>query len=118
MTLVPGVRQTSLVTSLRILTRRERQVANAVFLGHSAKLIARQLGITEQGVRNYLRSIYDKTGMYSKLELFAFLRRHPAYLDAARGKEMGRPSQQAAQPCSSSTRFSTKDTTVPQKAIA
>lgn len=118
MTLVPGVRQTNLVTPLRILTRRERQVANAVFLGHSTKLIARQLGIAEQGVKNYLSSIYDKTGMYSKSELIAFLRQHPAWLDVARGEEMGRPSQQATQPCSSSTLFSTKDTTVPQKAIA
>ena len=43
--------------------------------------LARQMGKTEQVVKNYLRQIFDKTGMGDRMELYAFLQNHPVILE-------------------------------------
>lgn len=63
------------------LTRRERQVANAVFCGHDYAFIGHQLGISRWTVMRHLLNIYDKTGVGTRCELWSFLLARPAFLD-------------------------------------
>lgn len=69
---------------LKRLTPKELQMVALVTDGGKNKEIAAQLGTTEQVVKNYLRSIYDKTGVSDRLELTLFTMHHPALAEAAR----------------------------------
>jgi len=51
------------------ITPREQQVIALVAEGCSNREIAKIIGTTQNVVENYLRSIYDKTGMWGRLEL-------------------------------------------------
>jgi DNA-binding NarL/FixJ family response regulator len=54
------------------LTPKEMQVVALLVQACKNKEIALRLGTTEQVVKNYLRSIYDKTGVSDRLELALF----------------------------------------------
>jgi len=54
---------------LTALSRREREVAEAVAGGASNKDVARQLGITERTVKAHLSTIFDKLGVKDRLQL-------------------------------------------------
>lgn len=54
---------------LAALSRREREVADAVAAGGSNKDVARQLGITERTVKAHLSTIFDKLGVKDRLQL-------------------------------------------------
>ena len=54
---------------LAALSRREREVAEAVAAGASNKDVARQLGITERTVKAHLSTIFDKLGVKDRLQL-------------------------------------------------
>jgi DNA-binding NarL/FixJ family response regulator len=54
------------------LTPKEMQVVAVLMQGCKNKEIALRLGTTEQVIKNYLRSIYDKTGVSDRLELALF----------------------------------------------
>jgi two-component system, NarL family, nitrate/nitrite response regulator NarL len=58
------------------LTLREMEVLNAVVSGYSNKEIAGQLSISEQTVKHHLTSIFDKLGVYNRLELTLFVFHH------------------------------------------
>ena len=51
------------------LTAREKDVLTLVVSGYTNKDIARKLSITEDTVKHHLTSIFDKTGVSSRLEL-------------------------------------------------
>lgn len=51
------------------LTARQWQVVELVTEGMKNAEIARALGTTEHVVKNYLRVIFDRTGMWTRLEL-------------------------------------------------
>ena len=51
------------------LTSKEIQVATLVWQGLTNREIARIIGTTEQVVKNYLRNIYDKLGVWNRVEL-------------------------------------------------
>jgi DNA-binding CsgD family transcriptional regulator len=51
------------------LTRREKTIINCLMQGWHNREISHQLSITEQTVKNHLRSIYDKVGASDRLEL-------------------------------------------------
>jgi DNA-binding NarL/FixJ family response regulator len=51
------------------LTNREVQVAQLVWEGLTNRDIAERMGTTEQVVKNYLRSTFDKLGVWTRLEL-------------------------------------------------
>lgn len=65
------------------LTPKEMQIVALVLQGHKNKQIATQLNTKEQVIKNYLRSIYDKTGVSDRLELALFTIHHRVLADAA-----------------------------------
>ncbi len=65
------------------LTPREMQIVALIVQGCKNKEIASRLGVTEQVVKNYLRSVYDKTGVSDRLELALFTIHHRTLAEAA-----------------------------------
>jgi len=55
------------------LTAKEAQVAVLVWEGLTNREIAASIGTTEQVVKNYLRSTFDKLGVWSRLELALYV---------------------------------------------
>lgn len=58
------------------LTGKEVQVATLVWQGRTNREIAGMIGTTEQVVKNYLRNIFDKLGVWSRLELALYVASH------------------------------------------
>jgi DNA-binding CsgD family transcriptional regulator len=58
------------------LTAREIQVATLVWQGLTNKDIARVLITSEQVVKNYLRTAFDKLGVWTRLELALYVASH------------------------------------------
>lgn len=54
------------------LTKREKLVISCLVQGRRNREIARHLSITEQTVKNHLRSIYDKVGVSDRVELVLY----------------------------------------------
>lgn len=65
------------------LTPKEMQIVALIVQGCKNKEIASQLGTKEQVIKNYLRSIYDKTGVSDRLELALFTIHHRVLAEAA-----------------------------------
>lgn len=55
------------------LTEREREIASLLVEGLSNKQIADRLFISEGTVKNYISSIYDKTGIHDRVKLVVAL---------------------------------------------
>ena len=55
------------------LTDRERLVMSCLLQGWRNREIARHLSITEQTVKNHLRSVYDKVGVSDRVELVLYV---------------------------------------------
>ena len=55
------------------LTDREREIASLLVEGLSNKQIADKLFISEGTVKNYISSIYDKTGIHDRVKLVVAL---------------------------------------------
>ncbi len=51
------------------LTRREREIFTLIATGYQNDMIARELNLTEQTVRNYVSTIYDKLGVKDRFEI-------------------------------------------------
>ncbi len=58
------------------LTAKEIQVATLVWQGLTNKDIARVLMTSEQVVKNYLRTAFDKLGVWTRLELALYVAGH------------------------------------------
>ena len=65
------------------LTPKEMQIVALIVQGCKNKDIASQLNTKEQVIKNYLRGIYDKTGVSDRLELALFTLHHRLLADAA-----------------------------------
>lgn len=65
------------------LTPKEMQIVALIVQGCKNKDIASQLGTKEQVIKNYLRSIYDKSGVSDRLELALFTIHHRVLAEAA-----------------------------------
>lgn len=65
------------------LTPKEMQIVALIVQGFKNKEIANQLGTTEQVIKNYLRNVYDKTGVSDRLELALFTIHHRILAEAA-----------------------------------
>jgi DNA-binding NarL/FixJ family response regulator len=58
------------------LTPKESQVATLVWQGLTNRQIAGVIGTSEQVVKNYLRTTFDKLGVWSRLELALYVASH------------------------------------------
>ena len=58
------------------LTPRERDIVGAIVNGDSNRDIAERFVISQQTVKHHLTSIFDKTGVSTRLELAVFAIRH------------------------------------------
>ena len=65
------------------LTPKEMKIVALIVHGCKNKEIAMRLTTTEQVIKNYLRSIYDKTGVSDRLELALFTIHHRMLAEAA-----------------------------------
>jgi DNA-binding NarL/FixJ family response regulator len=65
------------------LTPKEMRIVALIVQGCKNRDIAQRLKTTEQVIKNYLRSIYDKTGVSDRLELALFTLHHHALAAAA-----------------------------------
>lgn len=65
------------------LTPKEMRIVALIVQGCKNREIASRLKTTEQVIKNYLRSIYDKTGVSDRLELALFTIHHRALAAAA-----------------------------------
>ena len=65
------------------LTPKEMKIVALIVQGCKNKEIAIRLMTTEQVIKNYLRSIYDKTGVSDRLELALFTIHHRMLAEAA-----------------------------------
>ncbi len=54
------------------LTKRELEVVSVVVAGYTNKEIARKLAISEDTVKHHVTNIFDKLGVYNRLELTLF----------------------------------------------
>lgn len=80
------------------LTPKEMRIVALIVQGCKNREIALRLKTTEQVIKNYLRSIYDKTGVSDRLELALFTIHHRALATAAAevGSKLDAESSQAA----------------------
>lgn len=53
----------------RVPSEREQRVIELVAQGLKNKEVAEEIGTTEHVVKNYLRVIYDKLGLWNRVEL-------------------------------------------------
>jgi DNA-binding NarL/FixJ family response regulator len=65
------------------LTPKEMRIVALIVQGCKNREIAMRLKTTEQVIKNYLRSIYDKTGVSDRLELALFTLHHRVLAQAA-----------------------------------
>lgn len=64
------------------LTRREMDIVTAVAAGESNKGIAERLSLSEDTVKHHVSHVFDKLGVYSRLELAVFAINHKLVKDA------------------------------------
>lgn len=67
------------------LTQKELAIIGLIVQGYKNREIAEELQNSEQVIKNYLRSIFDKTGVSDRLELALFVIHHRILADAATG---------------------------------
>jgi DNA-binding NarL/FixJ family response regulator len=80
----PGLDDDSVGSRVRDrLTPKELKIVALIVQGCKNKEIAVRLTTTEQVIKNYLRSIYDKTGVSDRLELALFTIHHRMLAEAA-----------------------------------
>ena len=65
------------------LTPNELRIIAYVVQGFRNREIATRTGMTESGVKNSLRKIFDKTGVFDRLELALYVMHHRALINAA-----------------------------------
>ena len=63
------------------LTPRELEIVDAVRRGDTNKTIAQQLSITENTVKHHLTTIFNKVGVFTRLQLAVFAINHKLELD-------------------------------------
>lgn len=82
------------------LTPKEMRIVALIVQGCKNREIATRLKTTEQVIKNYLRSIYDKTGVGDRLELALFTIHHRVLAQAAAdvGNKLEAEEQKAVPP--------------------
>lgn len=80
------------------LTPKEMRIVALIVQGCKNREIAVRLKTTEQVIKNYLRSIYDKTGVSDRLELALFTIHHRVLAQAAAEVGSKLEAEEAATP--------------------
>ena len=80
------------------LTPKEMRIVALIVQGCKNREIALRLKTTEQVIKNYLRSIYDKTGVSDRLELALFTIHHRVLAAAAAEVGSKLEAEEAAAP--------------------
>jgi DNA-binding NarL/FixJ family response regulator len=80
------------------LTPKEMRIVALIVQGCKNREIATRLHTTEQVIKNYLRSVYDKTGVSDRLELALFTIHHRVLAAAAADVGSKLEAEEAAQP--------------------
>jgi DNA-binding NarL/FixJ family response regulator len=65
------------------LSPKELAIITCIMQGKRNKKIARQLGTTEQVIKNYLRNVYRKLGVSDRLELADYVLHHQLHTEAS-----------------------------------
>ena len=70
------------VTGRTYPNEREQRVIELVAQGLKNKEVADEIGTTEHVIKNYLRTIYDKLGLWNRVELALWYeaRRHEGFM--------------------------------------
>lgn len=68
----PEVTGKKIVRPVDTLTHREKTIISCLLQGWRNREIAQHLSITEQTVKNHLRTVYDKVGVSDRLELVLY----------------------------------------------
>ena len=68
-------------TGFGMQTRREMEIVTAVAAGESNKGIARKLSLSEDTVKHHVSHVFDKLGVFSRLELAVFAINHKLVKD-------------------------------------
>jgi DNA-binding NarL/FixJ family response regulator len=79
------------------LTRREKTIISYLMQGWRNREVAQHLSISEQTVKNHLRSIYDKVGVSDRLELVLYAIHQRMELPPVQPTEAGAGAQPAPQ---------------------
>jgi two-component system, NarL family, nitrate/nitrite response regulator NarL len=66
------------------LSVKELAIITCVMQGNRNRKIARQLGTTEQVIKNYLRKVYRKLGISDRLELANYVLHHQLHKEASK----------------------------------
>lgn len=66
------------VTKNSLLTNRENEVVRLVVQGRRNRDVAQKLSISEKTVKNHLWSIFNKLGIYNRVELACRTMNHPS----------------------------------------
>jgi DNA-binding NarL/FixJ family response regulator len=74
------------------LTPKELKILGLILQGYKNREIAEELNNSEQVIKNYLRSIFDKTGVSDRLELALFTMHHKILAHAASRANTGKSS--------------------------
>jgi two-component system, NarL family, nitrate/nitrite response regulator NarL len=74
------------------LTRRELEIVAGVVSGESNKEIARRLAVREDTIKHHLSNVFDKVGVFSRLELAVFAIHHGLVSD----DEVNSPARSSA----------------------
>ncbi len=81
------------------LTRRELEIVSRIVSGFSNREISTKLQISEETVKHHVTSIFDKVGVYNRLELALFAIHHgltaEVKKDAAAGKSVRKKAKAA-----------------------
>jgi DNA-binding NarL/FixJ family response regulator len=80
------------------LTPKEMRIVALIVQGCKNREIALRLKTTEQVIKNYLRSVYDKTGVSDRLELALFTIHHRVLAAAAAEVGSKLDAEEAASP--------------------
>ena len=69
-----------------VASKRERRVIELVASGLKNREVAEAIGTTDHVVKNYLRVIYDKLGLWNRVELVLWYEAHRHEIPCISGK--------------------------------
>ncbi len=81
----------------RICNRREESIIELVAQGLTNHDVAEALGTTEYVIKNYLRTIFDKLGLWNRVELALWYEARQ-WENRIAGSQVVRPDQTEARP--------------------